>query len=147
MKKSKTSGKRKKRGKKGKKRRLETQPDDEATTVNYPFTLRPRADEAPLPVDRLDRDAIRGVFAGASADVQRCYERGLLEDATLEGQVIAHLTIAEDGTVSELSLESSTLASDSVNACLEESLESLTFPAHRQGEVNVSYPLVFSSGR
>jgi len=119
----------------------------EPVTVNYPFTLRHEADQAPQRTDRLDRNAIREVFSGASTDFQRCYEAGLLEDPTLEGQVTAHLTIAEDGTVSELSLESSTLASDSVNACLEARLGTLSFPAHSEGEVTVNYPLRFSSSR
>ncbi len=118
---------------------------DGVTTVTYPFTFRARAETTPPSEVGLGREAIRRAFAEARSELQRCYERGLLEVPELEGRVTVRLTIDEDGAVSELDLSDSTLESDDVIACLEARLSTLAFPAHRDGAVTVTYPLIFAS--
>jgi len=88
-------------------------------------------------IDRVVRQQLNGIRA--------CYQRGLQLRPDLGGKVVARFVIGADGSVSEVTLRSSTLGEPTVQACIQGRLAGMTFPAPPGGGiVIVSYPFVFS---
>ncbi len=90
---------------------------------------------------RIVRDAVRRRVA----QVRSCYERGLVYDHDLSGRVSVELEIAPEGHVADLSVRDDSLGSQRVITCIENQLDSLTFPSFEGCEsVTVRYPFRFS---
>jgi len=132
-------------------------PSVPATTIAVPpSTPPPRlppAVSAPSPAPSaapnaipgaLPADVIRRVVRAHIGQVQRCYEDRLATDPTLTARVMAHFTIAADGSVSEVSVDGS---DDTIlTTCIGAEVRSWTFPAPTGGGVvTVNYPFVFSA--
>ena len=74
-----------------------------------------------------------------------CYERALVRDPDLRGELEVKFVIARDGTVARTMLESTTLGTTAVEQCVLSRFQHLVFSELRGGGVVfVSYPLVFS---
>ncbi len=90
---------------------------------------------------RIVRDAVRRRVA----QVRGCYERGLVYDHDLSGRVSVELEIGPSGDVDHLTVHDDSLGSRRVVSCIEEQLESLSFPSFDGCEsVVVRYPFRFS---
>ena len=62
------------------------------------------------------------------SELRDCYEQALQEDTSLEGDIVAHLTIGSSGTVDSLSLEGDTLGSQNLESCVLRELGRMRFP-------------------
>lgn len=94
---------------------------------------------------RIDREAVAKVVNAHLQDVRGCYERALLRDPALAGQVVLEWTISSGGKVTSSRTKSATLKNNAVEACILQSLEGWQFPPARGGAVVVSYPFLFNS--
>ncbi|MDX9722416.1 MAG: AgmX/PglI C-terminal domain-containing protein [Myxococcota bacterium] len=117
--------------------------EDGITQVRYPFIFRP--DEAPK--GALAAAVIKETIGEHKDELKTCYEQALLLDPGLEGKLIARFTIDAQGAVSQLSIEPSEgVSNPEATACIFDVFAALRFPAPDGGVVEVSYPLLFSSG-
>jgi hypothetical protein len=94
----------------------------------------------------LSKKAIAAVVSAKNDAIRRCYERALVKEGPgLAGKVVLRWTISSRGEVEDLHVESATLPSEAVKACLLKEVEQLQFPAPADGrEVEISYPWVFT---
>ena len=90
-----------------------------------------------------DREAVADMVRAQSDYFQICYERGLLEDESIEGRVSLVWTIELDGTVTDVSISDSTLESPTAESCLRHAIGRVQFPAPDGGSCLVRYPLFF----
>jgi serine/threonine-protein kinase len=76
-------------------------------------------------------------------EVQRCYERGRMDEPDLKGRVTLKISIAESGGVTAASVDSSSLHSSSVETCIVNTVKGWKFPAPSGGPAIISYPFNF----
>jgi TonB family protein len=73
-------------------------------------------------------------------EVQRCYERGKMDYPELKGRVTLKISVSGTGSVTAAAVESSTLASTSVESCIVSAVQGWKFPAPAGGPAVISYP-------
>lgn len=93
-----------------------------------------------------DKATIRRVVRLHMNEFQFCYERELQRDESLSGRVVPRFTIEPNGRVVAATIESSTVGSSAIDACVVAVTRRLEFPkAPRPGLTIVSYPFVFKT--
>jgi len=92
---------------------------------------------APTGVDPLKTQA---VVRSHLPEIQRCYERGKMDDSELKGRVTIRISVAASGAVSAANVESSSLRSNSVEECMVAAILDWRFPAPVGGPAIISYP-------
>ncbi len=97
-------------------------------------------------VGALDKDIIRRVVRRHMNRLRYCYERRLATTPALQGKVVVRFVISTTGAVSSAQDAGSTLADESVKACVLRTYQSMQFPAPKGGIVVVTYPIVFHPG-
>jgi len=93
----------------------------------------------------LDRDAIQKVINANVSQIQRCYERELINKPGLSGKVEVEWTVSMTGAVHGVRQKFSSLDSLPAVNCILEHIRGWQFPQPKGGEVVVSYPFVFKS--
>jgi serine/threonine protein kinase len=73
-------------------------------------------------------------------EIQRCYERGKMDDAELKGRVTMRISVSVSGAVSAATVETSTLHSGSVEGCMMGAVLGWKLPAPVGGPAIISYP-------
>ena len=114
-------------------------PPPSATPQFRPPPARPR----PPPPRGIPRPAVRQVLKQAMPRLRQCYERELLANPELAGQVIARVAVLADGTVEDVRGEKIRLASGIAVACIFRTLRRLRFPQPEGGPVRLTIPLMF----
>jgi TonB family protein len=74
------------------------------------------------------------------SEVQRCYERGKMDDPDIKGRVTLRISVSEAGAVSSVLVESSSLGSSAVESCIASAIKGWKFPAPVGGPAVISYP-------
>lgn len=98
----------------------------------------------PIVLGSLDKSLIDRTVKKHLAQIRYCYERELKTDPSLAGKVTMKFVIEADGSVSSAIVKSTTLGSETVEACLSQRLLRMRFPAPKGGGiVIVNYPFVF----
>jgi len=93
----------------------------------------------------LDKAIIHRYVKRNVQKLQYCYEKELLNDRKLQGTVTVEFVIGADGFVSS-SIGSG--LQPHVASCVAAVIKSIEFPKpHGGGNVNVTYPLTFTSGK
>lgn len=92
----------------------------------------------------LDPSAIAKVVKSRLTAVKECYERELKRNPQLAGKVVIRFTIEEDGRVTGVAVEESSLGDPNVGSCIVSRFERFRFPKPDGGAVTVSYPFIFS---
>ncbi len=96
---------------------------------------------APVVRGGLDREIVRRVVRQHLNEVRYCYEEALPRQPTLAGRVVAQFTIAPTGRVLVSALQTSSLGSPAVEACIVAATRRWQFPQPAGGGlVVVSYP-------
>lgn len=91
--------------------------------------------------------AVNDVVRAHRAEIARCYERELLADPSLTGEVMLEFEIAGTGAVTRAQVEpQSTLRDPELEACLIALYLNLRFPSDRDRSTVVRYPLRFAPG-
>ncbi|HET7505299.1 MAG TPA: TonB family protein, partial [Kofleriaceae bacterium] len=92
----------------------------------------------------IDVAATRAAARTQLRPVLQCYERGKMDDPNLRGSVTVRITIAEDGSVANAQVTSSTLGSPQVEACITREVAHWQLPRPPGGgPVSLSYPFAF----
>jgi len=100
--------------------------------------------EAPRGV--LAKESVKGVIDSHIGAVKACYERALQSARPdLAGKVVAHWTIAADGSVQGASIRDDELGEKSVAECIVKEIGGWHFPAPEGGSVTVNYPFTFAA--
>jgi len=76
---------------------------------------------------------------------QYCYEKALLTDASLAGNIIMQWTITASGSPTEVKVVRSAMNNPTFHSCITRELSGIQFPKPSGGSVTVKYPLAFSS--
>lgn len=102
-------------------------------------------DSAPTSaVGGLSKDALREVIHANRSQVRSCYEGLIDRFPTLEGKVVIRCIISADGSVSEPSVDSSTVNNAELEACVVDRVQRWAFPKPGGGiRVMFRYPYVF----
>lgn len=78
--------------------------------------------------------------------IRMCYERELMNDPKLAGKITFDWTVKTNGSVSGVREKSSSLGSSKVSSCIRGVIQKMKFPKPKGGEVQISYPFIFSAG-
>jgi TonB family protein len=87
----------------------------------------------------LDKEIVRRVVRAHLNEVRYCYEEALPRQPTLAGRVVAQFTIAPTGRVLVSVLQTSSLGSPAVEACIVAATRRWQFP-QPQGVVSSLFP-------
>ena len=98
----------------------------------------------------VDREGIRGAVREALPQVKDCYESWLEINPNLGGTLTVKFRIIEDaagegGVVADAALGRSDMDHPFLEGCVLNAMSDLRFDRPPDGEVNVAYPLHFSS--
>ncbi len=77
-------------------------------------------------------------------DLQQCYERRLLANPGLSGEVVMHWNITAAGNVAEQCVTQDTVGDEDVLSCVNALVRDSRFPASH-GPVSVTFPFVFGA--
>ena len=92
----------------------------------------------------IDPDKVREVVSSQRAELQSCYERGLLENPNLSGTWTVRIVIAGNGAVGTASMQGATLHWLSMERCLLALVRTWRFPPPADGKTAaVDYPFTF----
>jgi TonB family protein len=95
---------------------------------------------------RLNAEQIRRVVVRHEGAIRACYDTELVRDATVRGGVTLAWTIDPEGTVTNASVVSSTIANARVERCVLRQVKSWRFPTSEASTGVASYPFVFGVG-
>lgn len=94
----------------------------------------------------LSREEIQRPLMRVMSQIKYCYERELMRTPELQGKLVLRWTIAGQGLVTALLVESDSLQSPAVAACVQRVVGRLVFPAPPGGGVvSVTYPFIFTT--
>jgi hypothetical protein len=79
--------------------------------------------------------------------INRCYTEARVNNAALAGKVLVRFSIAQDGSVSQTSIRSTSMWDPPTEECVSAQVAQARFPALEGGRVAiVTYPFVFPAG-
>ncbi len=92
----------------------------------------------------MDKELIRKVIASHRDQLRFCYELALQAAPALAGKVALSFSVAPSGDVAAAAVQSSTLASPALEACLVSRVRTWHFPVRARGAgYRVTYPFLF----
>ena len=97
------------------------------------------------PEGRLVPEAIEAVVLGNLSAISSCYQVAPRKNGPIAGQVTVRFVIGEDGSTRSAADEGSTLPDRSVVECVVGVFRKLRYPASRDGNVTVVYPIELGS--
>jgi len=100
------------------------------------------AQEAPA----LERTQIDDTVRRHLNQVRYCYQRSLVRDPSIAGEIVVKFVVEADGSVSSATAEEATLP-DEVVDCILGVFDQMVFPEPTNGGIVIStYPFVFTAG-
>lgn len=100
---------------------------------------------AQLKQDCLSTQTISRVVRAKQAQLRACYERALIYNKELKGQLSLELTIDPNGKITHAQANADTIKSERVTQCVLQTMRSLHFPAYTGCQrVVANYPLRFA---
>jgi eukaryotic-like serine/threonine-protein kinase len=105
-----------------------------AAKAQVPAAVRPK------PASGVDPVKTQVFVKSHLGEVQRCYERGKMDEPDLKGRVTLKISIAETGAVTSATVDSSSLHSSAVESCIATTVVGWKFPAPIGGPAVISYP-------
>jgi len=101
----------------------------------------------PLIIGALDSALIDKVIKRHMSQIKYCYTRELNKDPSIGGKVTMKFVIANDGSVSNAQVKTSTMGNAAVEGCITKMFLRMQFPEPNGGGiVIVSYPFLFARG-
>lgn len=98
----------------------------------------------PVVLGELSPDVISAVLKRNMNQVRYCYQRELTKDPDLGGEIVVKFVIASDGTVSQSTIQSTTMHNDAVESCINARILRMQFPEPKGGGiVIVTHPFTF----
>ena len=94
----------------------------------------------------LDKGQLDTVIKRNINQIRYCYQRELVKDLTLSGQIVVKFTVSPQGDVTKSRIKSSSMDSSEIEACVAGRFKRFSFPEPKGGGiVIVSYPFLFST--
>jgi len=93
----------------------------------------------------IDQALIERTLAKYMAKFQYCYERSLLTEPTLAGNVSFSWNLTSSGKAEHVQVVKSQLNHAGLHGCIEKVISAVKFPSPKGGTVTVKYPFNFSS--
>ena len=90
---------------------------------------------------------LRSYLSGRASQGRKCYERSLLQNASLKGRMKVQLRLSAQGQLCSASMASDELQDPGLNACILQMFRASVYPAPGSGCVDVAVPLSFVSQR
>jgi TonB family protein len=115
---------------------------DELAIAGVALKEGPRVAGAETRTTGLTRASILAVVRAYQAPLRACYQQGLARDPDLAGTVVLRFDVDAGGSVQNLSVSRSTLASPEVAQCVLQIFARIPFP-RPEGRTTVTYPLTF----
>ena len=103
--------------------------------------------DVPVSVWPLSKEGIRGAVEEVLPHVRACYDQALTEVPDLEGKLVVSFRIVDEdglGQVWEAGIDDDRLDDGPVADCVLDAMEALQFDAPPDGELSVTYPIVFA---
>ncbi len=100
--------------------------------------------------DRSNREAIRLRIREHLEEVQSCYKTALIQNQTLDGKLVIHWVVDDQGAVKEVSMleGKSTIKDTGMQSCITDMFKTWSFPPAPKGQVvSIDYPFVFKKGQ
>ena len=94
---------------------------------------------------RINQDAIEKALAKRLERFQYCYEKALLSDATLAGNIMMGWTISAGGRPGSIRVVKSQMNNSKLNACMTKEIRAIRFPSPKGGIVKIKFPFNFTS--
>ena len=95
----------------------------------------------------LDESQIDAAIQQVMNQIRYCYQRELVKEPGLHGEITVKFVISGTGSVSKAEIKSSTMGSPTVESCITGRFLHFRFPEPKGGgDVVVSYPFVFTPG-
>lgn len=91
-------------------------------------------------------NVIRSVVESHRIGIEYAYKKYLKSDPTLQGKITVQFVISADGSISKVSIISSTVGHSGLETDIVSQIYSWRFPAITEGSVTVVYPFVFTPG-
>jgi TonB family protein len=117
-----------------------------ACTERAIVTTRSPSASDERPRGRLELSSATRIIFARIQEVSACYESALRRNPGLQGDVRMAWTIAEDGTVSDVRIERSTLGVPCVTTCIRSAIRAWRFPRPVDGPVTMRFPFRFKPG-
>jgi serine/threonine-protein kinase len=118
--------------------------DPPAPKAHAPAPAAPAAAASkPAPAAGMDPVKTQAFVKAHLPEVQRCYERGRMDEPDLKGRVTLKISVSESGGVTSAAVDTSTLHSSSVESCIANTVKGWKFPAPNGGPAIISYPFNF----
>lgn len=124
--------------------------DGDGTGVSTSIERRPEREpeavvirETPQITGYLTPEQIERVVRMHQRGFRYCFERELLDDPSLEGQITVNWTVDLDGGVSRRVIEENTMGSRDIESCILREIGRMRFPEPGGGMVVVRYPFTF----
>lgn len=92
----------------------------------------------------LPPEEVQRVIRSGLADLRACYEEGLKRNPSLGGRVTVRLIIDQDGHVSSVAPECTSLPDPAVVSCMAKRFGRYQFPKPATGSATVIYPVMFT---
>jgi hypothetical protein len=86
---------------------------------------------------------LRSYLSGRASQGRKCYERALLQNASLKGRMKVQLRVSAQGQLCSASMASDELQDPGLNACILQMFRASVYPAPGNGCVDVAVPLSF----
>lgn len=101
----------------------------------------------PIILGGLDQSLIDAVIKRNMAQIRYCYQRELVKNPGLSGEIVVKFVIAKDGTVSSAVIESTTMHNEAVESAICGRFMGFQFPEPKGGGIVVTtYPFNFYPG-
>ncbi len=94
---------------------------------------------------RISEAALLNALAKRLQQFQYCYEKSLLRDAQLAGNIVMEWTISTSGGAFNIKVVKSQLNRSDLHSCIASEIGKIRFPSPTGGSVIVKYPFNFSS--
>ena len=100
----------------------------------------------PIILGALGKSLIDTVIKRQMNEIERCYQQSVAQDPSLSGTIAVKFVIAQDGSVAQATIKSSTMGSAAVENCVVSAFEPIQFPNPRGGGIVIAtYAFTFSS--
>jgi hypothetical protein len=93
----------------------------------------------------IDEKLIMAALAKRLDRLQYCYEKSLLSNPSLSGNIMMEWGISTSGSVSNVKVVKSQMNNSGLHSCISREIAKIPFPAAQGGTVMIKYPFNFSN--
>jgi len=90
----------------------------------------------------IDNARAQAVFGEHGPDIQRCHQRAKIDNSDIRGKLTMKISISTGGQVTATNIDSSTLHSSALDACIANAVKTWTFPPAVGGTATISHVFV-----